>query len=47
VAAYAPVCKHLLRVDTPGVTCADMTRLEFHQRRRPLFPFEADTKWAP
>ena len=47
VAAYAPVCKHLLRVDTPGVTCADMTRLEFHQRRRPLFPFEADTQWAP
>ncbi len=40
VAAYAPICKHLLRVDTPGVTRADMTKLEFHHRRRPLFPFE-------
>lgn len=47
VAAYAPVCKHLLRVDTPGVTCADMTRLQYHHRRRPMFPFEMDTKWAP
>ncbi|MCI0683054.1 MAG: M81 family metallopeptidase [Gemmataceae bacterium] len=46
VAAYAPVCKHLLRVDTPGVTCADMTRLVYHHRRRPLFPFEVDTTWG-
>jgi microcystin degradation protein MlrC len=42
VAAYAPVCKALLRVNTPGVTTADMTRLAYHNRRRPLFPFEAD-----
>jgi microcystin degradation protein MlrC len=46
VAAYAPVCKHLIRVDTPGVTCADMKRLEYHHRRRPMFPFEAHTKWT-
>ena len=45
VAAYAPVCKQLIRVDTPGVTCADMTRLEYHHRRRPMFPFELDTAW--
>ena len=45
VAAYAPVCKHLIRVDTPGVTCADMTRLEYQRRRRPMFPFEPDTTW--
>ena len=42
VAAYAPVSKHLIRVDTPGVTTADLSRLEFHQRRRPMFPFESD-----
>ncbi len=29
VAAYAPVCRHLIRVDTPGVTQAD------HRRPRP------------
>ncbi len=45
VAAYAPVSKHLIRVDTPGVTSADMTRLEYKNRRRPMFPFELDTTW--
>jgi microcystin degradation protein MlrC len=46
LAAYAPVCKHIVRVDTPGVTTADMTRLEFHHRRRPMFPFEPDAAWG-
>jgi microcystin degradation protein MlrC len=40
VAAYAPVCPTLLRVNTPGVTTADMTQLEYVNRRRPMFPFE-------
>lgn len=40
IAAYSPVCKTFIRVNTPGVTTADMTRLPFHHRRRPLFPFE-------
>lgn len=40
VAAYAPVCPSLIRVNTPGVTCADATQLSFEFRRRPLFPFE-------
>lgn len=40
VAAYAPVCRTLIRVNTPGVTTADMTALEFKHRRRPLYPFE-------
>ena len=39
-AAYDSVCKHFLRVDTPGVTRADMTKLSYQHRRRPLFPFE-------
>ncbi len=46
VAAYAPVCKQLIRVDTRGVTCADMTRLTYHHRRRPMFPFELDAPWG-
>ncbi|MBW3598860.1 MAG: M81 family metallopeptidase [Planctomycetes bacterium] len=41
IAAYEEVCDHFLRVNTPGVTTADMTRLTFHRRRRPMFPFEA------
>lgn len=40
VAAYADVCHRFIRVNTPGVTCADMTRLEYKHRRRPMFPFE-------
>ncbi len=40
VAAYAPVCPHLIRVNTPGCTTADMTTLDFKHRRRPMFPFE-------
>ncbi len=40
VAAYAPVCKHLIRVNTPGTTTADMRTLTYQRRRRPLYPFE-------
>lgn len=47
VAAYAPVCKHLIRVDTPGVTSADLRRLTYQNRRRPMFPFEPNVEWKP
>jgi microcystin degradation protein MlrC len=40
VAAYGEVCPSFVRVDTPGVTTADASRLLFRHRRRPLFPFE-------
>jgi microcystin degradation protein MlrC len=45
VPAYAPVSKHLIRVDTPGVTSADLSQLEYRHRRRPMFPFERYAKW--
>lgn len=45
LAAYEPVCQHFIRVDTPGVTRADMTRLSFQQRRRPMFPFERNVTY--
>ena len=40
VAAYAEVCRGFIRVNTPGVTTADLSRLQYHHRRRPLHPFE-------
>ena len=40
IAAYAPVCPKLIRVNTPGATTADVMSLEYHHRRRPMFPFE-------
>ncbi len=40
VAAYAPVCPAFIRVNTPGITCADMEQLTYHHRSKPLYPFE-------
>ena len=40
IAGYAPVCRSILRVNTPGLTCADATQLEYRNRSKPLFPFE-------
>jgi microcystin degradation protein MlrC len=45
LAAYQEVCRHFIRVNTPGVTCADVKQLEYHHRRRPMFPFDPDTDW--
>jgi microcystin degradation protein MlrC len=47
LAAYQSVCAHAIRVDTPGVTAADPRRFTFHQRRRPMFPFEDDAQYLP
>lgn len=43
IAAYGPVCPAMLQVHTPGLTQADMTRFEYRNRRKPLFPFETLT----
>lgn len=41
MAAYEPVAKGgFLHVDSPGVTRANMRKLEYRNRRCPLFPFE-------
>lgn len=45
VAAYAPVCPTLIRVNTPGVTTADMDSLGYSRRRRPLYPLEPEAAW--
>lgn len=47
VAAYRAVCQHMIRVNTPGCTAADMTLFHFEHRRRPMIPFEMDTSWQP
>lgn len=40
IAAYQEVCPHMIRVNTPGVTSADLSQFMYEFRRRPLFPFE-------
>ena len=47
VTAYSAVCRELTRVDTPGSTSANMERLPYRNRRRPMFPFERETVWEP
>lgn len=46
-AAYGPIVDRIILVNTPGVTCADMTQLPFHFRRKPMFPFEPEVAWSP
>ena len=40
VAAYESVCKSFVQVNTDGITTADIMKLSFKYRRKPLFPFE-------
>jgi len=40
IAAYASVCPTIIRVNTAGVTTADMLKFEYKNRRSPLYPFE-------
>lgn len=42
MAAYANVCKTFVWVNTGGITQADVTRLPFVNRRKPLYPFEVE-----
>ncbi len=43
VGGYAEVCPTLIRVNTPGVTTADMESLPYQNRRHPLFPFDTSS----
>lgn len=41
IAAYRQVAAGgFIHVDSPGVTRADMTKLSYRQRRKPMYPFE-------
>lgn len=42
VAAYGEICREFIRVNTPGVTTADLSRLDYRHRRLPLHPFEQE-----
>lgn len=47
IAAYRSVCDAFIRVNTIGSTCADVTRLSYRHRRRPMFPWEPELTWTP
>ena len=46
LAAYQEVCSHFIRVDTPGVTSANLDYFDYQFRRRPMYPFEKDFDWC-
>ena len=44
-AAYEPIAAEIVLVDTPGVTSDDPRRFHYANRRRPLYPLEADARY--
>lgn len=46
-AAYAPVAKRIILVDTPGTTTANPANFSFKYRRRPLYPLEPEAEYQP
>jgi len=43
--AYAPIAAEIILVNTPGAAAADLGTFTYHQRRRPLYPFEPDATY--
>jgi microcystin degradation protein MlrC len=46
-AAYEPVAREILVVDTPGSTCVDPAQFQYRHRHRPLYPLEPEAKYQP
>lgn len=46
-AAYGDIARRVLIVDTPGVCAAELSRLNYRKRPRPLYPLEQDTSYSP
>ena len=44
-AAFEPIAAAMIQLNSPGCTSADVTALEYHHRRRPMFPYEPDTQY--
>ena len=44
-AAYEPISREIIMANSPGVTTANMSSFTYENRRKPLFPFEPETKF--
>lgn len=47
LAAYGPIARQIIQVDSPGVTSADLDRFTYTRRPRPLYPFDSDVTYQP
>lgn len=45
-AAYGPMARRAITVDTPGIATSNLARLEFRKRPRPLYPLDPDAFWS-
>lgn len=39
-AAYAPIARHIIEVDTPGLAAADLSRFDYKRLERPMYPLD-------
>ncbi len=39
-AAYAPIARRIIEVDTPGLAAADVNRFEYKRLKRPIYPLD-------
>jgi microcystin degradation protein MlrC len=44
-AAYEPIARQVILVDTPGSTSANPECFDYQHRRRPLYPLETEAKY--
>lgn len=45
-AAYEPIAGHVMLVEGPGITGADLSKLTFDRVRRPIWPIDAEAEWS-
>jgi microcystin degradation protein MlrC len=39
-AAYGPIARHIIEVDTPGLAAADIRRFDYKRLERPIYPLD-------
>lgn len=44
---YEPIARHVIYVDSPGLGSTDLTRFDFQNLNRPLYPLDPDTTFSP
>ncbi len=44
---YGSIAKHAIHVDTPGLGSVDLKRFDYKKIRRPIYPLDLETTWAP
>ncbi len=44
-AAFTPIAKEIIELDTPGLTTPHIDRLTYHKLKRPLYPLDLDATW--